>query len=142
MKIVICSGGFDPLHSGHIKMFNHASEFGKVVVGLNSDDWLTRKKGKPFMNSEERNWVVSNIKSVFLTYQNYDDSDNSSCDLIRKARADFPNAEIAYANGGDRTKANVPEQAICDELNVKLLWEIGGNYKANSSSSILKNWDS
>ena len=94
MKIVLVTGGFDPLHSGHIEYFNAAKELGdKLIVGINSDEWLARKKGQPFMPWKERAAIVANLQVIDRVI-NFDDSDNSAKDAIRKARSIFPNHEI------------------------------------------------
>lgn len=137
MKIVIVTGGFDPLHSGHISYFNQARELGdKLVVGLNSDDWLARKKGQPFMPWNERATIIAALHNVDRVI-NFDDSDNTAIDAIRKAKQIFPNHKIIFANGGDRTKDNIPEMVFDD---VEFLFGVGGDNKMNSSSWILREW--
>ena len=109
MKIVIVTGGFDPIHSGHISLLNHADHLGDhVVVGLNSEDWLTRKKGRPFMSWRERMTILDNLHMVGEVIA-FDDSDDTACDAIRRVREKYPNDEIIFANGGDRTSENIPE---------------------------------
>ena len=139
MRVVIVTGGFDPLHSGHIEYFKAAKELGDIlVVGVNSDDWLTRKKGRPFMPFEERKAIVENIKGVGHAFQ-FDDTDDSAIDAIAQIRNYFPgNSKIIFANGGDRTKDNIPEMVFDD---VEFVFGVGGENKKNSSSWILKNWD-
>lgn len=137
MKIVLVTGGFDPIHSGHIEYFKAAKQLGdKLIVGLNSDAWLTRKKGQPFMPYYERMMVVGNLSMVDETIQ-YDDSDDSSINAIKRVREDYPDAEIIFANGGDRTSYNIPEMS---EKNVVFKFGVGGENKANSSSWILREW--
>lgn len=141
MKIVLVTGGFDPLHSGHIEYFKAARELGdKLIVGLNSDEWLTRKKGQPFMPWQERAAIVANLQVVDRVI-NFDDSDNSAKDAIRKAREIFHNHEIIFANGGDRTKENIPEMDLLKKyLNLRFVFGVGGENKMNSSSWILREW--
>jgi cytidyltransferase-like protein len=141
MKIVLVTGGFDPLHSGHIEYFKAARELGdKLIVGLNSDEWLTRKKGQPFMPWQERASIVANLQVVDRVI-NFDDSDNSANDAIRKVREIFPNQEIIFANGGDRTKENIPEMDLLKKyLNLRFVFGVGGENKLNSSSWILREW--
>ena len=137
MKIVIVTGGFDPLHSGHISLLNHADHLGDhVVVGLNSDEWLTRKKGRPFMSWRERMTILGNLHMVGEVIA-FNDSDDTACDAIRQVREKYPNDEIVFANGGDRTSENIPEMVFDD---VEFVFGVGGNDKANSSSWILENW--
>ena len=137
MKIVIVTGGFDPLHSGHISLLNHADHLGDhVIVGLNSDDWLTRKKGRPFMLWRERMIVLDNLHMVGEVIE-FNDDDGSSIDAIRKVKEKYPDDEIIFANGGDRTSENIPEQVFDD---VKFVFGVGGDNKANSSSWILEEW--
>ena len=126
-KIILVSGGFDPPHVGHIRMFKEASEWGRVVVAINSDEWLMRKKGYVFMPWEERAELIGAFASVEVV-SSFDDSDNTACDAIRKFRPD------AFANGGDRKKDNTPEMELCDELGIQMLWGIGGKDKPQSSS--------
>lgn len=137
MKIVVVSGGFDPVHSGHILMFNAAREAGDyLVVGVNSDAWLQRKKGSEFMPWSERACIVSNFKTVNEVME-FDDSDGSACDLLEKVKAKFPTDTIVFANGGDRTAINIPEMRVSG---VEFIFGIGGEHKANSSSWILEKW--
>lgn len=138
-KIVLITGGFDPLHSGHIAYFEEAKKLGdQLIVGLNSDEWLTRKKGRPFMKWEDRLSVVRNIRGVNWTVQ-FDDSDDTAKDAIRKVRLNYPSSKIIFANGGDRTKTNIPEMDINDD-NIEFVFGVGGNNKKNSSSWILEEW--
>jgi D-beta-D-heptose 7-phosphate kinase/D-beta-D-heptose 1-phosphate adenosyltransferase len=137
--IVLVTGGFDPIHSGHIEYFKAAKKLGDLlVVGVNSDTWLTRKKGSPFMPWEERTTIVASLYDVDRVI-NFDDNDNSAKDAIRKAREIFPNDKIIFANGGDRTKENIPEMDIVDS-NLEFLFGVGGENKMNSSSWILQEW--
>ena len=137
--IVIVTGGFDPVHSGHIKYIRAAKELGNyLVVGLNSDEWLTRKKGRPFMSWNERHDVLDALSDVDWVID-FDDSDGSARDAIRKVKERFPAHTIIFANGGDRTSYNIPEMT---EKDVIFKFGIGGDDKANSSSWILEEWKS
>lgn len=137
MKIVIVTGGFDPIHSGHIAYFNAARELGdKLIVGVNSDEWLVRKKGQAFMPWSERASIVAALNSVDRVID-FDDSDDTAKDAIRKVRDIYPQHQIVFANGGDRTKDNIPEMVFDD---VEFVFGVGGEDKRNSSSWILQEW--
>lgn len=138
-KIVLVTGGFDPLHSGHIAYLKAARELGdRLVVGLNTDDWLTRKKGKAFLPLHERATIVSSLWMVDDIIA-FNDDDNSAKQAIITVRKLYPNAHIVFANGGDRTKENIPEMNIQDS-NLSFAFGVGGEDKKNSSSWILKKW--
>ncbi len=138
-NVIIVSGGFDPVHKGHIRMFREAANLGaQVIVGLNSDSWLSRKKGKPFMNWNERAEILESCKFITQVIA-FDDSDDTAEDAIRIVYDMFDYQEdkkIYFANGGDRGKGNVPELDVCRELNVTMLWGIGGG-KIQSSSWLI-----
>jgi len=138
-KIVLITGGFDPLHSGHIAYFKAAKTLGDIlIVGLNSDDWLVRKKGAAFMPWNERLCIINNLSMVDEVYT-FDDDDESAKHFIQQARAHYPNAELIFANGGDRTKDNIPEMDVVDS-NLSFVFGVGGENKMNSSSWILQEW--
>ena len=141
MKIVLITGGFDPLHSGHIAYFKSAKTLGDMlIVGLNSDDWLVRKKGAAFMPWNERLCIINNLSMVDEVYT-FDDDDGSAKHFIQQARAHYPDAELIFANGGDRTKDNIPEMDVMDS-NLSFVFGVGGENKMNSSSWILQEWKS
>jgi len=127
MKRIMVSGGFDPLHIGHIQMIKEAALWGTVIVVINSDEWLMRKKGYVFMPWKERAEIIGNIKGVSLV-TGVDDTDETVCHALGYHRPD------AFANGGDRKKKNTPEMELCDELGIQMLWGIGGTDKPQSSS--------
>ena len=131
MKVptIVVSGGFDPIHKGHVQMIREAAEYGNVIVLLNSDDWLIRKKGYRFMPFEERSYIIGNIKGVKVV-SNVDDSDGTVCAGLRRFKPDY------FANGGDRYLTNTPEMAVCEELEIRMLWNIGGG-KIQSSSTLV-----
>lgn len=138
-KIVLITGGFDPLHSGHIAYFHAAKKLGDIlVVGVNSDAWLTRKKGAPFMPYMERANIVRNIVGVDFVID-FDDSDGSAKHAIWMVRQSYPQDHIIFANGGDRTKTNIPEMDFKDD-NLEFVFGVGGEDKKNSSSWILQEW--
>ena len=136
-KIVLVTGGFDPIHSGHIEYFKAAKKLGDLlVVGVNSDAWLTRKKGVPFMPSHERYAIVENLGMVDRALF-FNDKDGSAKQAIKDVRALYPNDEIIFANGGDRTQENIPEMDVKDD-NLVFAFGVGGENKMNSSSWILQ----
>lgn len=141
MKIVLATGGFDPLHSGHINYFLEASKLGdKLVVGLNSDAWLTRKKGRAFMPIDERTAVISNLRVVDETMP-FNDDTNNSVNCIYELLEKYPNDEIIFVNGGDRNNSNVPEQLeFANNKRVSFIFGVGGEHKQNSSRWILEEW--
>ena len=138
-RIVLCTGGFDPIHAGHIDYIRAARELGDyLVVGINSDDWLTRKKGRAFMSLRERGTIVSNIVGVDQVIV-FDDSNGSAQDAVLQIREQFPNDRIIFANGGDRTAENIPEMSI-EDSNLEFHFSVGGGFKKNSSSWLLDEW--
>ena len=139
MKAVIVTGGFDPIHSGHVAYLKAAKELGTILfVGVNSDEWLTRKKGRSFMPIGERTAIINEMKCVGHVFP-FDDSDDTAIEAIKYVKNYVPNnTPIIFANGGDRTKDNIPEMVFDD---VEFVFGVGGEDKKNSSSWILKNWD-
>ena len=138
MKIIIVSGGFDPIHSGHIAYFEAAKNLGdKLVVALNSDNWLINKKGKYFMPFSERKSIIENLSNVDLVIDFIDDEKGSAINALLKVKELYSKDEIIFANGGDRNKDNIPEMSVDG---IKFEFGVGGNDKKNSSSWILKKW--
>ena len=137
--IILISGGFDPIHSGHIALIQEAAKFGDVIVLLNSDEWLRNKKGKEFLTYKERAIIMNSIKNV-IDVISFDDSDTTCIEGISKAINKYPNRKLKFANGGDRHQKSTPETKFCEKNQVETLWEIGGNNKKNSSSWILSRW--
>lgn len=138
-KVVVVSGGFDPLHSGHISYLNQAKSLGDIlVVGINSDEWLIRKKGRAFMNWHDRSRIIKELKSVNYVVS-FDDSDNSAVKLIDTVKKTWPNSNIIFANGGDRTTENIPEMSV---EGIEFAFGVGGETKLNSSSTLLEEWKS
>lgn len=138
-KIALVTGGFDPIHSGHISYLQAARERGeRLIVGVNSDAWLTRKKGAPFMPWSERAEIVRNLRCVDEVID-FNDDDGSAKDAILKVRAMYPQATIHFCNGGDRLQDNIPEMDVADD-NIYFEFGTGGFNKANSSSWILREW--
>lgn len=139
VTVVLITGGFDPMHSGHLKYISAAASRGhKLVVGVNSDEWLTRKKGQPFMPSSERLAIISSIRDVDLTIT-FNDDDGTAKDAIHQVLAAYPDCNVIFANGGDRTSANIPEMDIVDPR-LRFEFGVGGENKSNSSSWILTEW--
>lgn len=135
----ICSGGFDPIHEGHIaNILESGQQSDGVIVLPNSDDWLCRKKGKNFMSYATRAAIVGAIKGVIDVIP-FDDSDNSACEGLRAVRAKYPNDRLVFAKGGDRTADNIPEIPVAEELDIEIKYYVGGG-KINSSSEILNKY--
>ena len=138
MNIVVVSGGFDPIHSGHLSLLRSACGLGdKLIVGLNSDEWLTRKKGKPFMNIQERRAVLESIRWVDEVWE-FNDDDDSAITLLERVREYYWPNRVIFANGGDRNASNNRE--LCVEF-VDFVYGVGGDYKKNSSSDLLREWN-
>lgn len=136
-RVVLVTGGFDPLHSGHIAYFKDARALGNIlVVGVNSDAWLVRKKGRVFMPSTERITIIQNLRMVDHCIL-FNDDDGTAIEAIKNVQMMYPNSQIIFANGGDRTAANIPEMQCKDVI---FKFGVGGETKLNSSSVILDNW--
>jgi cytidyltransferase-like protein len=142
--LVLVTGGFDPLHSGHIAYFKAAKQLasygGKLIVGVNSDAWLQRKKGKPFMPYKERSKIVQELSCVDRCIS-FDDNDDTANGAILNVVTQFNFTKLIFANGGDRTQGNCPEyNAWKTDKRIQFEYGVGGFDKANSSSWILKDW--
>ena len=113
MKISVISGGFDPIHSGHISYIKSATEHGDyLIIALNSDNWLRKKKGKEFMPFSERKSVLESISGVDSVIDFQDDDLGSCINALEKIKSEYPNDEIIFCNGGDRGKENIPEMTV------------------------------
>lgn len=138
MNIAVISGGFDPVHSGHISLIEEASKKGNIlIILLNDDDWLINKKGKAFMPFNERKKILESIKNVDQVIKNENDEHGTAINGLEEIKRRYPEDNILFCNGGDRNNNNVPEILVSG---IKLLSGIGGNVKQNSSSWILKDW--
>ena len=125
--VIAVSGGFDPVHIGHVRMILDAARYGDVMIIINSDEWLMRKKGYVFMPWKERAEIMGNIKGVrFVTA--VDDSDGTVCEALERHKPEV------FANGGDRKTENTPEMDVCEKLGIQMMWAVGGNNKPQSSS--------
>ena len=125
-KTIVISGGFDPSHPGHIAMIEAAATYGEVHIVANSDAWLVRKKGFFFQPWSDRKKILE----VYTPHiHEVDDSDGTACAALRQIRPTY------FGNGGDRTNANTPEQDVCTELGIELVFGLGGE-KYSSSSAI------
>ena len=134
-RIVAVSGGFDPVHIGHLKMFREARALGdRLVVILNNDNWLKAKKGYNFMDEDERAEIISEMRcvdDVIISGHEEGCTDMSVCEALEDLRPDI------FANGGDRKADNIPEYELCEKLGIKMVFNVGGE-KARSSSEMVE----
>jgi len=138
-RVVAVSGGFDPIHIGHVRMFNEAKKFGdKLVIILNNDNWLRKKKGASFMPDQERKEVIEAlgaVDEVILTSHGENPEDMSVCAELEKLR---PNV---FANGGDRKNENdIPEAVVCRKHGIEMVFNVGKGGKVQSSSWLLEKY--
>lgn len=131
--IVLISGGFDPLHVGHLRMIQESAKLGRVVIALNSDEWLYRKKGYFFMEFAERQEILLALPEVAIVVA-VDDSDGTVCDAIKRLHPNY------FGNGGDRITANEAEGALCEKLGVKQVFDLGGGKTQSSSALVQRLW--
>jgi len=135
--IALVTGGFDPIHEGHIRLLRAAEMLGDiVVVGLNSDEWLVRKKGAAFMDWRGRATILRNLWMVSAVIP-FDDRDDTACDAIEVALGAWPESKIVFCNGGDRGESNTPEfEKYNRNPRVNFAFNVGGG-KMQSSSDLL-----
>jgi len=135
-KVVAVSGGFDPLHIGHVRLFEAAKKLGdKLVVIINNDNWIELKKGKAFMPDYERKELIEALRvvdEVYLTKHIKKTEDMSVCDALRDIKPDI------FANGGDRKEDNIPEVDVCKEINCEMVFNVGKGGKVQSSSWLIE----
>ena len=137
--ITVVSGGFDPIHSGHIEYLKGALHYGDfLIVALNSDKWLKRKKGKYFMPFHERKIILENLNMVNEVVSFDDDNIGSCINALDEIKKKYPGNKITFCNGGDRNKNNIPEMTV-DSIN--FAFGVGGLNKKNSSSDILRDFN-
>lgn len=128
-KTVVVSGGFDPIHVGHLRMFQEAAKLGNLTVVINTDEWLLRKKKYVFMSWDERAEIISAFSCVDKVVK-ASDEDKTVCQTLRELRPDI------FANGGDRVLYNTPESLVCEELGIEMVYGVGGG-KIQSSSDLV-----
>lgn len=138
MKIIVVSGGFDPIHSGHIAYLKEAKKYGdKLIILLNSDNWLCKKKQKFLLPFDERKAVLENLIMVDEVLEFEDDEIGSCINGLKKIKKKYNNDEIFFCNGGDRKEDNTPESKL---EGINFIYSVGGDKKINSSTEILKKW--
>jgi D-beta-D-heptose 7-phosphate kinase/D-beta-D-heptose 1-phosphate adenosyltransferase len=139
-SLAIISGGFDPVHIGHIDIIQEAhATYGDVVIILNSDKWLSRRKGKPFMCWDDRAKILLALKGVVDVIA-VDDGDSTVCNGIIAVKQKYPDRNLVFCHGCDRKPSNTPETSLCGGLGIQVVWDLG-NKKTVSSSNLLASWN-
>jgi len=134
--IVVVSGGFDPIHRGHVRLFNEAKKLGhKLVCGLNSDKWLVRKKGQITMNFGERSEIISSFRSVDEVIS-FNDEDDSAISLLVRVQNIYPECSICFVNGGSMLEKNTPESGFCKAYKIDMFWNVGGGSISKPSKNL------
>ena len=137
MRIMVVTGGFDPIHKGHIELLKDAKSRGDyLIVGVNDNEWLLDKKQKVFMTQDERLHIIEHLDMVDQARIIPFDESRSACSLLEQVKLDYPSYEIVFCNGGDRTKDNIPEMSV---EGIEFAFGVGGTDKKNSSSWLLRN---
>jgi D-beta-D-heptose 7-phosphate kinase/D-beta-D-heptose 1-phosphate adenosyltransferase len=135
LGLVMVSGGFDPIHVGHVYLLRAAERIGPVVAVVNGDWFLRNKKGREFMPLEQRAEIVSEMRSVSYVIPYETAMESTVLEMIKAVRP------MVFANGGDRSeKKEVPEARLCEELGIEMAFGVGGDEKAESSSGLLGRW--
>jgi cytidyltransferase-like protein len=125
--IVVVSGGFDPLHKGHVRLFNEGKRLGhKLICGLNSDPWVVKKNGRVNLNFGERSEIISSFRAVDEVIS-FNDSDDSAINLLTRIQSLYPECSICFANGGQMEEKNTPESGFCKAYGIDMLWNVGGD---------------
>jgi cytidyltransferase-like protein len=130
-QIIALSGAFDVLHPGHIRMIKGAEYFGKVVIFLNSDEWVRRNKGFLLMPWSDRREMLLSVTGVH-SVERVNDEDDTVCEALMCLK---PNI---FGNGGNRTHYNTPERRLCNEMGIACVWGIGGGERDKYSNEILE----
>jgi cytidyltransferase-like protein len=135
---VIVSGGFDPIHVGHCRYFKEAKKLGnRLIVIVNTDDFLMKKKGFVFMPQSERIEIISNFWTIVDEIWSSLDIDMTVCKTLEFLKERYPEDKLIFAKGGDRTIDNIPEKETCDRLGIEMKFNIGGE-KIQSSSELVR----
>jgi cytidyltransferase-like protein len=131
--LILLSGGFDPYHDGHARMFMAAAELGGICVILNSDDWLVYKKGRNFMTATQRADVLNSVRGVEWVWHS-DSMDDVTQDIVEISKhPNFTGRSLIFGKGGDRNATNTPEASLCEKLGIPVLYGLGGNNKQSRS---------
>lgn len=133
-KVVVVSGGLDPIHCGHVRLIQEAATYGKLYVVINNDNWLYKKKGFVFMPEEERLEIVNAIKGVSFVMLSFHDTDCKDMTVCKELA--FLKPDI-FCQGGDRTIGNNPEKDLCERLGIEVIYNVGG-VKVQSSSWLVE----
>lgn len=137
--IVVVSGGFDPIHKGHVRLFNEAKKLGyKLICGLNSDKWLVKKNGQVQMNFGERAEIISSFRAIDEVIS-FNDEDDSAINLLVRIQSLYPECSICFANGGPRVEKNTAEAGFCSAYKIDMLWGIGGEFSKGSRKKVILN---